>query len=422
MRLLVVLALLAAGDLSAQMPLGASTGPWGQAGPTYCYPITIDHTKVPSTQTNFPVLFRSPNGTVTTIGTAVTLSTGDQFPTWFGNNTPIMINGVDYLISSRTSGTILVLQSSAGTQASPVVYSGTPYLAQVGNGSLAKVQNASGYDIGFYSNNSCSTKLDWEAVTWAATTGIGEWWYRVASLSSASDTVVYLGYGNASTTTDQSNKTATWSTDFYGVWHLPNGSSLTANDSTSHADNGTITNVTAVAGEIDGAGHIASAANESIDFGGSTLFSVGTADFSVAAWINSADTNFDILMSNYAGGNHFWWGMNSGKMTMSINGGSTATSASVNTGAWVYVVATRVSGTVTNYINASADGSGAQAGNISSAGNLIVGKFGSLNSNYWNDGAFDELRVLGVGASADWITTNLNSQGSPFVFWSTTAQ
>ena len=37
-----------------------------------------------------------------------------------------------------------------------------------------------------------------------------------------------------------------------GVWHLPNGTSLSASDSTSHQANGTISRGTAVAGEIDG--------------------------------------------------------------------------------------------------------------------------------------------------------------------------
>jgi predicted secreted protein len=64
-------------------------------------------------------------GTVTTSGTAVTGVTGTPFVTgtsWVG--LPITINAVQYLIASVTSATALVLTTSAGTQASPVAFSG----------------------------------------------------------------------------------------------------------------------------------------------------------------------------------------------------------------------------------------------------------------------------------------------------------
>jgi hypothetical protein len=59
-------------------------------------------------------------------------------------------------------------------------------------------------------------------------------------------------YGNSSITTDQSNPTAVWDVNFKGVWHLPNGTILSANDSTSNGNNGTINGATATTGEIAG--------------------------------------------------------------------------------------------------------------------------------------------------------------------------
>lgn len=60
-------------------------------------------------------------------------------------------------------------------------------------------------------------------------------------------------YGHVSIA-NQWNVTGVWDSNFKGVWHLPNGTALTALDSTSNALNGTPTGVNAlpVAGKIYG--------------------------------------------------------------------------------------------------------------------------------------------------------------------------
>src|SRR4029077_13499410 len=88
---------------------------------------------------------------------------------------------------------------------------------------------------------------------YSSTTGEVIAWINVPTLSTSTDTSLFMYYGNASST-DQSNKTAVWDANFKGVWHLPNGTALTANDSTSNANNGTVNSATATAGKIDGAG------------------------------------------------------------------------------------------------------------------------------------------------------------------------
>lgn len=175
----------------------------------------------------------------------------------------------------------------------PVLVSGTyTYLKTTGNGGL--VQNASGYDVGFYTNSDCSTgKMNWETETYTATTGVVNYWVKVATASHTSDTVFYMCYGNSSITTDQSSATSVWDSNFKGVWHLPNGTSLTANDSTSNANNGTITTPTATTGQIDGGA----------SFNGTTDRIVPSADpinglssFTTSAWIKvAADQNSTIL-------------------------------------------------------------------------------------------------------------------------------
>ena len=65
---------------------------------------------------------------------------------------------------------------------------------------------------------------------------------------------IYYGGPTAGTKTNQ-RKSAAWNSNYIGVWHLPNGTTLTALDSTSNANNGTINGTVAVVGKIDGAGN-----------------------------------------------------------------------------------------------------------------------------------------------------------------------
>src|SRR6266550_5552271 len=90
-------------------------------------------------------------------------------------------------------------------------------------------------------------------------------------------------YGNASITTNQSNKTAVWDANYKGVWHLPNGSSLTANDSTSNGINGTITSTAAGAGQIDGSGSFDGTSSK-IDMGNASALDGMTA-LTISVWI-----------------------------------------------------------------------------------------------------------------------------------------
>ena len=121
----------------------------------YYKPITIDHTQAGSSDSaHFPVLFRSPVGTVSTVTTAVTWVSGDTFPAWLAG-LPIMINGTVYTVSSVTTSTAVVLSTSAGTQTG-VAFSGTPTLATVANG--GHVQSSTGYDIYFYSDSDYTTR------------------------------------------------------------------------------------------------------------------------------------------------------------------------------------------------------------------------------------------------------------------------
>ena len=127
-----------------------------------------------------------------------------------------------------------------------------PALKTVANG--GHVANPNGYDIGFYADSGGTIKLKWEVEKYDGTTGNLIAWVKIPSVSST-DTVFYLMYGDSSINTNQSDPPNTWDSNFKGVYHLGNGTTLSATDSTG-GNNGTLINSpTATAGKINKAAH-----------------------------------------------------------------------------------------------------------------------------------------------------------------------
>ena len=78
------------------------------------------------------------------------------------------------------------------------------------------------------------------------------YWVQAPRVSHTSDTTIYLCYGNAAVTTDQSNQTGVWDTNYKAVFHLPNGTILSGTDSTANGNHATVNSATATVGKIGG--------------------------------------------------------------------------------------------------------------------------------------------------------------------------
>jgi hypothetical protein len=349
---------------------------------SYYRAITVDHAKVPSTQSNFPVL--------------VATTTAD--------------------------------------------------LATTGNG--GDVTDAQGDDIGFYTNTDCSTgKMDWEVELYTATTGRVVYWVRVASLASGTDTVFYMCYANSAITTDQSNKTGVWNSDYKGVWHLPNGTSLTALDSTSGGYNGTITNATVSAGAIDG-GATFNGSNATISFGDVNEIESITR-MTVCVWLKPSDvtSTYQHFISKTSDDATTGWSFqtsgpyfNSGAALMIVYGTGTGASVDYTTadylanGVWIYACAV-FDGTLTGDANrAKIYTNGVQRSLTHFSGGASVPN--TLNSNAvnlelanpvgtgdsWYYGVADEPRVTASALTADWIAAEYSNQSNPDAFFSCGAE
>lgn len=299
----------------------------------------------------------------------------------------------------------------------PVLFSGTyAYLKTVANG--GNVTNANGYDIAFYSNSTGTSLLDFELVSYDATTGIVEMWVRVPTLSHTVDTVIYLFYSNSSISTYQGNTNGTWNSNFLAVHHYKDGTTLSLIDSTSNGFNGTGTGTpTAAVGQIDGA----------IEFNGTSqyvtdsTFAMANGDpFTMSCWVNP-DTSAAMNMMGNVNTDAPYLHKNASDKIVSAPWALSNPSISTGTitpGSWSLVTATKVvADYVRLYINGTqvsydqTGGTGQQGG---FTGMLIGAYFGAILK--W-DGKIDEVHILKVALSADWITTEYNNQVTPASFY-----
>lgn len=283
------------------------------------------------------------------------------------------------------------------------------------------VQNFNGYDIGFFSDSAGATPLKWDMDRYTATSGEVIVHVKIGSVSSTSDTVFYIRYGNPTIVTDQSDPTNVWTNNFRGVWHLKDGTTLTLTESTSGAF--TLTNnagVTAATGQIDGAAGFAAASsqylsNASIGIGTSATFS---------AWFKATTfaQNFAGLMCMRGATGYFLINIsNSGFTSWEINANADINLSStqqLSTGTWYYLTLTYDSSAgLKAYVNATrSGGTGTANGNINTDPTTInIGRdpFGTR----YTDGVIDEPRMANVARSADWITCEYNNQkaGSTFL-------
>lgn len=305
----------------------------------------------------------------------------------------------------------------------PVLVSGTyTYLKTTGNG--GDVQSSSGYDIFFTSDSAGSTLLSWEQVNWGATTGTVEYWVKVPTVSASTDTVIYIWYGNAATSSFQGGALGSaWNSNFKHVLHVKDGTTLNVTESTSNGNDGTNSGGTAATGQIDGgAGFTAGSKITMVKNLASIIGS--SASHSISFWVKfTTHTATDYLVDldsansigafiNIKSGDSVEWGYTSYRSYSSVV---------TTTGVWYYfafqktaagdngglykngVLQSSYAGTLGNPNTAASTGS--QWGAYHSSGVLCL------------DGVMDEMRISDVARGADWFLTEYNNQSSPSTFY-----
>ena len=282
-------------------------------------------------------------------------------------------------------------------------------MATIANG--GGVGNSDGSDILFTLGDGV-TKLNHEIESYSSSTGAIIAWINVPTLSPTVDTTLYIYYGNAGAA-NQQNAAGVWNSNYKAVYHLPNGSSLSTNDSTSNAKNGTNHSVTANAGKIDGGGLFSSAY---VSVGNTGITDSG---FTIECWINAASLSQypNVWTTNDQGGNNAYR-IEQDNANLYVYNGSTLTyfTTSLAISTWYHIVAVSDGVNIKTYINGNFNSSNSYVtGNT--LNNFVFGR-GFDSGRYFN-GSIDEVRVSNVPRSADWIVTEYNNQSSPSTFFKT---
>ena len=311
----------------------------------------------------------------------------------------------------------------------PMLFSGTfTYLKTTGNG--GDVTDAEGDDIIFTSDSGCTTNLKFEQESYAASSGLVNYWVKIPTLSASVDTVIYLCYGKSAITTFQGDPTNVWTNSFAGVWHLGNGSTLSSLNSVT-GNSGTITGATASTGKIDGAGNWVATSDKIV-----TDLTTNATQRTYSAWTRR---------HGEGGGGHgrvFQKGTTVSKETLFVESPLEASTYeflsnhNATVGDWTFpkpsidvfhhIVLAYDSGSTSNNpvvwvdsvsqtINLKLTPAGTPTGGTEAylIGNRLT------NDRGW-DGDLDEFRIADVLRSADWVTTEYNNQFSPSTFYTVT--
>jgi len=311
-----------------------------------------------------------------------------------------------------------------------------PLFINITDTDLAARVQPDGDDIAF--TNSTGTKLNHEIESYNSTTGQLIAWVNVTSLSSATDTVLYMYYGN-STCTSQQNIEGTWNTSFKAIWHLHETPTATVHDST--ANNNDLTS----AGSMTTTDLINGTTGKAIDFDGANdyLYAADSASLqptsvTLLSWYYpraNCSGNFDIgKMCQDKWGNSdscsygFWYGSGSianytGNFETSDNTQTNPTKGSYSLNSWHFMATTHDGASSAKIYVDGVEGSaptvGVQALRYTGATYFYMAAShtgAGSGINAWTSCIIDEVWVIGQVLNSSYINTLYNNQNSPSTF------
>jgi PKD repeat protein len=272
---------------------------------------------------------------------------------------------------------------------------------------------ANGNDILFTSSDG-TTRLSHEIEKYANGNLVA--WVKVPSVTSGSNAVIYLYYGNPGAP-NQQDPAGVWDTNFRGVWHLK--SSLA--DSTSHGNNCINHGSTSVNGPIADARYFAKA--QYLDCG---AFENIPKEMTTEFWVNINDNALGDSWPRIVekgDENTNGWSVyvdeNSHQLNFAYNDGSKGhwilfSDNQPGLDAWYHVAVTySVSKNIASmYVNGQQVDSSTEVHAITANSNTF-----HIGSQYYRlNSAIDEVRMSNAARSAGWIKTSYANQNSPSTF------
>jgi hypothetical protein len=247
-------------------------------------------------------------------------------------------------------------------------------------------------------------------------------------LSSSIDTVITMYYGNP-LMENQENPVEVWGYNYAGVWHLGE-SSGSALDSTSFGSSGSVSaGVTRDSVGVVGSCYEFNGANGNVNFGDPSdgHFDFGVNTFSYSFWIRVDQSTSYYQLPLYKGGTTtsdagYECETNTAGTNLGaeVSDGTTqviSDSTPVTFGQWMYIVAVVDVGTnlLKFYRNGALVGTSkdiSSLGDVSNSQNLQLSPL-----SFPLDGAIDEVHLVEMALSPDWIATEYSNQNDPTSFY-----
>ena len=312
----------------------------------------------------------------------------------------------------------------------PATQSDFPVLINLSSDSgLRDHAQIDGDDIYFTSSDG-STKLSHEIESFTKSTGALIAWVKVPSVSSGSNTDLYMYYGNPSAV-NQEDVANVW-TSYVGVWHLKEASGAgyylkNSRQNNYHGDAGSTLYL--AGSKIDG-GRDFNSAFIDIQSGGDlldsdTAYTVGFWAYpdyaSDATWVSAGEDIFLSLQSldMCRWRREGWEAAGTGTFQCDVTWSDAhidylADSEHLNRAQWNHIVLTYDGATIRWYINGAPGNShGASSKTLRTNSYLWFG-----DDSYLMNSNFDEFRYARAAKTAGWITTEYNNQNSPSTFYS----
>lgn len=332
---------------------------------------------------------------------------------------PVVIDHTKVGTGTHTNFPLLVSKTSAN-------------LKTVANG--GHVTSASGYDIYFYTDTGLTTKMDHKLVSYDATTGAIIAWVRMPAgtlPNSASDTTIYIAYGDSGVTTDAST-TSTWDDNFVSVW--PIGSTV------DYKGNNTLTNsgvTLSQAGKIYQSGDFEESQSDYMYAADSASLDSLTGAFTISVWAKF-ESHTGNLGGMYCKADGQWTGAANKTIDFGFVGGSfynviaknssnymnAVKAYTVSDGTWYHIAGswdgTTVSSTAMKvFINGTkSTDTGSCTGTPNSIQtNNYTAKIGG-SSGYYFDGLMEHMSISKVDRGDGWVLTEYNNQNAPDTFLS----
>lgn len=308
---------------------------------------------------------------------------------------------------------------------------------------LVNNAQADGDDILFTSSDG-ATKLSADKDA-TASAGTIRYWVQIPSLTNASDTLIYMYYGNPSSCdqTDVScdasaNSNTTWDSNYVGVYHMQQVPSTIVRQWDS---SGNGHHMTHAGGSWSAGESVTSIIGNALDFDGTNdhlthaddpAFDPTSDELTLSAWIRfdaapSTDGNDDMWIAHYHPSSPWisWRAMVQTDNRLAwnwVNSGSTTdfdnSSTTITLNRYEYHTFSKIGTTGRLYHN-GIDRSNTPivlAGDgFNASGGLHIGSEDGA-SNVVN-GVLDEVRLQNVGRSAGWIKTEWSNQNSPGAFY-----